>query len=83
MAVKTIGKCSKCGYPLAADYVGEKVTCPNCGTINEAISGVTIPTPVFVGIACFFGGLLLGPSLLAATEGGKKMLERAIKTKMA
>lgn len=76
MANKTISKCAKCSYPLAADFVGQKVTCPMCGTINEAITGVEIPTPLFVGLVAFAAGMLLGPSLVASTTAGRSWLEQ-------
>ena len=77
MAIKTISKCASCGYPLAADVEGQTVTCPMCGTVNEAISqGVTIPTPVFVGFLAFGFGVLLGPALIATTAGGREWLEK-------
>jgi len=49
MATKTISKCAECGYPLAAEYSGQTINCPMCGTVNEAITGVEIPTPIFAG----------------------------------
>ena len=79
---QTLSKCASCGYPLTAEYPGQQTTCPMCNTVNEAISGVTIATPVFVGIVCFFGGLLIGPSIIASTEGGKKWLERTVRAKI-
>lgn len=76
MATGTISKCISCGYPIEAMYVGQRVSCPMCGSINEAVTqGVTIPTPAFVGILCFFGGMLIGPSLIAGTSGGRDWLE--------
>jgi len=75
MATKTIGSCAVCGYPLAAEYVGQKVTCPMCGSVNEAISQITIPTPVFVGVVAFFAGMFFGPSIIATTTEGRKWLE--------
>jgi len=72
-----MGSCAVCGYPLTASHIGEVVNCPMCSSINEAITeGVTISTPVFVGILCFFGGMLLGPSLIATTSEGRTWLEK-------
>jgi len=79
MATKTISKCGVCGYPLAAEFVGQKVSCPMCGTLNEAISQVVIPTPVFVGVLAFIGGMFLGPALVASTTEGQRWLERQIR----
>ena len=74
MVDKTISKCAKCSYPLAAAYEGEKVSCPNCGTINEAITGVEIPTPLFIGLLAFGFGMFLGPSIAASTTAGRDWL---------
>ena len=82
MATKTISKCSKCGYPLAAEYKGQTVSCPLCGTVNEAISGIEIPTPLFVGIVCFFAGMFLGPALVATTTEGRAWLEKQARAKI-
>lgn len=81
MATDTISKCVSCGYPLAAEYEGQQVSCPMCNTLNEVITqeGITIPTPVFVGVLCFFGGMLIGPALVATTSGGRDWLEKQAK----
>ena len=77
MANKTIGSCASCGYPLAAEHIGDQVTCPMCSAVNEAVSqGVTISTPVFVGILAFFAGMIFGPSLIATTSEGRTWLEK-------
>ena len=76
MATKTISRCGVCGYPITAEYEGQTVTCAMCGSVNEAISqGVVISTPVFVGVLAFLGGMLLGPTIIASTSGGKRWLE--------
>lgn len=72
--------CAICRYPIQeATYVGQQVKCPYCGSINEAITQVTIPTPVFVGFICFAAGILLGPAILAATDTGSDYLARQIR----
>ena len=77
MANKTLGACASCGYPLTAAYSGQIETCPMCATVNEAVSqGVTIPTPLFIGILAFLGGMLIGPAIIASTSEGKAWLER-------
>lgn len=77
MVNKSVSGCSACGYPLAAEYVGQVETCPMCSTINEAISqGVTIPTPVFIFTLAFFAGMFLGPALIATTSEGRSWLEK-------
>lgn len=58
--------------------------CSSARLIGAPISdGVTIPTPVFVGIAVFFATLFLAPAILATTKGGRDMLEQAAKRKFA
>jgi hypothetical protein len=83
MAVKTISECGSCGYPLAAEHAGQWVSCPMCGTVNEAISqGVTLPTWLFsftIGLAT---GIVLGPTLIATTDAGAKWLERKAREKL-
>lgn len=74
MAVKTVSKCAECSYPLAAEYVGQEVSCPMCATINEAITGVTIPTPIFAGGIGLLLGIFLGPAMLAGSEWGREYL---------
>lgn len=69
--------CGICRYPIQEPtYVGQQVKCLYCGSINEAITQVTIPTPVFVGFVFFAVGALLGPSLWALTQGGSQYLAR-------
>src|SRR4030042_2206327 len=68
--------CAICHYPTPApSYVGQLVKCVYCGSINEAIADVTIPTPVFVGFLCFGLGVLFGPALLATTAGGQSWMQ--------
>ena len=74
MATKTIAKCAECGYPLAAEYPGQTVSCPMCSTVNEAITGVEIPTPIFAGGLGFLLGLIVGPAILAGSEWGREWL---------
>ena len=72
--------CAICRYPIQEpEYVGQEVKCPYCGSINEAITQVTIPTPVFVGFICFTAGVFLGPAILAATDTGSDYLARQIR----
>lgn len=44
--------------------------------ISQEPGGVTIPTSVLVGVIFFGLGMLLGPSLVASTDEGKKWLEK-------
>jgi len=77
MANQTLSKCASCGYPLTAEYEGQVSTCPMCSTVNEAISqGVTIPTPLLVGILAFGAGMFLGPAIIASSTEGQRWLER-------
>lgn len=84
MGAKTIGSCS-CGYPIAASYVGERVTCPMCQTASIAQSitqGVTLPTWLVIGLAAFGAGMILGPAVLASTEAGAKYLEKQVRERV-
>ena len=63
MSIKTIAKCSSCGYPITAEFVGQQVSCPMCSTINEAITGITIPTTLFWATLTFIAGVVLSPYL--------------------
>lgn len=73
-----IGSCPTCSYPVKAEHSGQTVTCPYCSTKLEAAiaQGVTIPTPLLVGIIAFALGVVLGPSVIASTEGGSRWLEK-------
>ena len=80
MGSTMLGKCDSCGYPLSASYQGQVETCPMCSTINEAISqGVTVPTPLLVGLIAFGLGMFLGPAIVASSTEGQKWLERQIR----
>lgn len=76
---KTINKvsCAVCRYPLrdVADE-GEVIKCPYCGTINEAIGQVSIPTPLFTFMIGVGLGVLLGPALIASTQSGAEWLAK-------
>ena len=78
MAIKTLSKCSTCGYPIQAEYEGQTAVCAYCGEKLEATisQGITISTPVFVGVLAFAAGMLLGPALIASTSGGRDWLEK-------
>ncbi len=71
MALKTIGSCANCGYPLAAEAKGEQINCPMCSTINEAISGVDIPNPIFWGGLGILAGLILAKSKFVSRQLAK------------
>jgi len=72
--------CAICKYPAPApSHVGQQVKCAYCGSINEAITDVTIPTPVFVGFLAFAAGVFFGPAILAATDVGSDYLARQIR----
>lgn len=77
--------CPVCKFPILIKedtYEGQQIKCPSCGSINEAIAQVTIPTPVFVGILCFGFGALLGPALWATTKGGAELLARKARERL-
>lgn len=64
MGSKTISKCAACGFPLTAEYVGQKVSCPFCSTINEAISSPSFPTTLIWSALAFVTGVVVGPHLI-------------------
>jgi len=75
--------CASCRYPIQTPaQVGQTVKCPYCTTINEAITQVVIPTPVFVGFVAFAAGVLLGPAILAATDAGSDYMARRIRERI-
>lgn len=73
-----VGSCPVCSYPVKAGHSGETLTCPYCSTKLEATiaQGVTIPTPLLVGVISFALGVILGPSVIASTEAGSRWLEK-------
>ncbi|MFA5401486.1 MAG: hypothetical protein WC359_13635 [Dehalococcoidia bacterium] len=77
-----IGECVTCGYPLQANYAGQKINCPNCNTINQAISGVTIPTWMLASGIGLVAGIVLGPAILASTETGAEWLRKQARSKL-
>lgn len=75
--------CAICRYPIMLPASqGQTARCPNCGTINESITQVTIPTPVFVGFVAFAAGVLLGPAILAASDAGSEYMARRIRERI-
>jgi len=84
MATKTISSCPSCGYPLKIEYAGQTAVCAYCGEGIEVIAqnGVTIPTPLFVGLVAFAFGMLLGPAIIATTSGGQKWLEEQARARV-
>jgi hypothetical protein len=69
--------CPTCGYPVMAHFEGETLVCANCGQKMEVISqGISIPTPVFIGLLSFAAGMLFGPPLIASTKAGQDWLTR-------
>lgn len=71
----TLTKCPVCSYPIQANVEGETQVCAYCGASLIA-QGITIPTPLFVGIITFGLGVLFGPALIATTAGGREWLEK-------
>lgn len=74
--VGTISQCVGCGYPITAEHAGQEVSCPMCNTINEAITGVTIPSPLFFGGIGLLLGIFLGPAMMAGSEWGRNYLTK-------
>lgn len=80
MAVKTTTSCPVCGYPLTTPISeGENAVCAYCGTNLISQEGVTIPTPLFVGLIAFGLGMFLGPAIIASSTEGQRWLERQIR----
>ncbi len=71
MAGKTIAECSKCGYPIAAEYVGQVATCASCGTISQAVSAVNVPDWLFWGGLGILAGVVLARSKAVARQIGR------------
>lgn len=80
----TLTKCPACGYPIQAKIEGETAVCAYCGEQLEAVvtQGVTIPTTLFWSLFAFGLGVLVGPAIIASTEGGQKWLIRRVKEKI-
>ena len=89
--------CSQCYYPIAADYVGQKISCPFCGqmgTVEEASviqairnsisqeGTVAVPAWLTWGAAGFVLGLIAGPIVLASTREGAQKLARMAEEKL-
>jgi len=53
-----------------------------CGTLNEAITGVTIPTWLFAGGIGALLGIIAGPAIIGSTEGGAAWLRRQATKKL-
>ena len=90
--------CSQCYYPIAADHVGQKISCPFCGqtgtveeaSVIQAIKGsqisqegtVAVPAWLTWGAAGFVLGLIAGPIVLASTREGAQKLARMAEEKL-
>ena len=71
MAIKAISKCYSCGYPLAIEDVGQTINCPDCGSINQSISAVSVPDWVFWGGLGIVAGFIIGKSKFASKQFGR------------
>ena len=81
MAIKTLSKCPICGFPIQAEHEGQTTICAYCGA-NLIAQGVTIPTPLFIGLVCFGLGMFLGPAMISSTAAGRDWLERQARAKI-
>jgi hypothetical protein len=63
MGSNAISKCAACGYPLVANHAGEMLSCPFCGTINEAIRAIPVPATLFWSSLAFIAGVALSPKI--------------------
>ena len=69
--------CSACHYPIPkAEFVGQQVKCPWCGTIHEAIAQatVTLPTAILIGVFSFLGGAVVGHAAMISARGVSESL---------
>lgn len=71
----TLSNCPACSFPIQANVEGETQACAYCGE-HLIAQGVTIPTPLFIGVIAFGLGVLLGPALIATTTEGRSWLEK-------
>ena len=71
--------CSICGYPIPeATYKGQLTKCPYCNSINEAITQVTIPSAILIGVFSFIAGTLFGHAILVSARGESERLIRKV-----
>ena len=82
MATKTVSKCPVCSFPMSAEYQGQTAICADCGANLIAENGVTIPTPIFIGVISFALGMFIGPALIASTSEGRTWLEKQARAKI-
>ena len=74
--------CPVCKYPIPMpSYAGQEVTCAYCGSVHKAIA-VQIPNPVFAAVVAFIAGVVLGPTIIAATKSGSERLARKAKERL-
>ncbi len=73
--------CPGCHYPIGTPALGDQVKCPYCGEISQAIA-MEVPNTVVVGLACFFGGVLLGPAVYQVMQGASAWLARQAREKI-
>lgn len=73
--------CPICGFPTPApSYNGQTRMCAHCGqTLEASVSqdsgGFTFARVLLAGIIGLGIGIIAGPSILAATEEGRRRLE--------
>jgi len=87
--------CTNCNYPIKADYAGQSIRCPYCGTrqtVQEVnmrsengvgiAQGVVIPSWLFWLSAGLAAGILFGPTILASSREGALRLARIAEEKL-
>jgi hypothetical protein len=76
--------CPVCKYPIPAPMqYGQMVKCPYCNAISRAVTQITVPTPLFVGILSFIAGVILGPAVIASTQSGAEWLAKKARERLA
>jgi len=76
--------CSICKYPMPAPTMeGQTIKCPYCGTINAAISDVSLPTWFVHGTIGLTLGIFLGPLILDSVRAGSEKMARKAKERLS
>ena len=77
------GDCVSCGFPINVSSSGQTIACPSCEAVNQAISAVPIPTPIFAGLVGLVIGVVFGPALISSTTGGARWLEKKAQERLS
>jgi len=76
--------CPICKYPMPAPTMeGQTVKCAYCGTINQAITSVSVPTWLVHGTIGLTLGIFFGPFILDSVRAGSEKMARRAKERLA